>query len=591
MRRRTLLSGALLAVIAVSGGGGIASAQAEPAPFGHACIAQNGVRFCPTETLAQRVHTFDGVPLDVDVTLPPTGNGPFPTIVMLHGWGGSKTAFESSSPEGDGNVTFDYNNLYYAQHGYAVVNYSARGWGNSCGAPASREDAGCNEGWIRLADQRYEARDTQTLLGMLVDEKITKPGAMATTGISYGGGQSIELAYLRNRIRLAKGEFAPWTSPKGKALAIAATFPRWPWSDLVDALTPNGRFIDNEVAPFAQSYEPFGVEIQSYVSGLYALGNASGYIAPSGADPEADLTKWFAATNAGEPANPEDEAIAKQIYTYHQGYGLSGTPAAMLLESGWTDDLFPPSQSLRVYNQARSVKGYASLMVGDLGHSRGSNKENTDHAFNEAGAGFFAAKLQHVGKMPANGSVTAYTQTCPKSAPAEGPFTAVKWSKLHPHAVTFGSTPAQTITSAGGNPTIAAEYDPIGGTSDACKEVTTETEANTANYTLESPGFTLLGLPSVTAGVKVTGPFGELVSRLWDVMPNGKQRLISRGVYRLTENQTEVITFQMHGNGYVFPKGDTVKLQLLGRDAPYYRASNGVFSIEVNNVSVSLPTP
>ncbi|HEX4188136.1 MAG TPA: CocE/NonD family hydrolase [Solirubrobacteraceae bacterium] len=579
-----------MAAIAVSGGG-IASAQAEPAPFGHACKAQNGVRFCPTESLAQRVHTFDGVPLDVDVTLPPTGNGPFPTIVMLHGWGGSKTDFESSTPAGDGNATFDYNNVYYAQHGYAVVNYSARGWGNSCGAPSSREDPGCKEGWIRLADQRYEVRDTQTLLGMLADEKITRPGAMASTGISYGGGQSIELAYLRDRIRLPNGEFAPWTSPKGKALKISATFPRWPWSDLVDALTPNGRFIDNEVAPFGQSYEPFGVEIQSYVSGLYALGNASGYIAPTGADPEADLTKWFAATNAGEPATPEDEAIAKQLYTYHQGYGLSGKPAAMLLESGWTDDLFPPSQSLRIYNQARAARGYAALMVGDLGHSRGSNKENTDHAFNEEGAAFLAARLQHVGTVPPNGTVTAYTQTCPQSAAAEGPFTASRWSKLHPHALTFGSAPAQTFTSAGGNPTIAAEYDPIGGTTDACKEVTAETEPNTANYPLESPGFTLLGLPKVTATVKVTGPFGELVSRLWDVMPNGKQRLISRGVYRLTENQTETITFQLHGNGYVFPKGDTVKLQLLGRDAPYYRASNGVFSIEVNSVSVSLPTP
>jgi fermentation-respiration switch protein FrsA (DUF1100 family) len=590
MRRCTLLSGAMMAAIAVLAGG-IASAQAEPAPFGHACKAQNGVRFCPSETLAQRVHTFDGVPLDVDVTLPPSGTGPFPTIVMLHGWGGSKTDFESTTPAGDGNVTFDYNNIYYAQHGYAVVNYSARGWGNSCGAASSREDPGCKEGWIRLADQRYEARDTQTLLGMLVDEKIAKSGALASTGISYGGGQSIELAYLKNRIRLPKGEFAPWTSPKGKALAISGTFPRWPWSDLVDALTPNGRFLDTEVAPPNQSFEPFGVEIQSYVSGLYALGNATGYIAPSGADPEADLTKWFAATNAGEPATPEDEAIAKQLYTYHQGYGLSGTPAPMLLESGWTDDLFPPSQSLRVYNASRALKGYAVLMVGDLGHSRGSNKENTDHAFNEEGAGFFAAKLQHTGKLPANGSVTAYTQTCPKTAAGGGPFTATRWSKLHPHAVKFGSVAPQTALSSGGNATIAAEFDPIGGTSDACKAVKAETEANTANYTLVSPGFTLLGMPTVTAFVKTTGPFGELVSRLWDVLPSGEQRLISRGVYRLNENTNETITFQLHGNGYEFAKGDTVKLQLLGRDSPYYRASNGVFSIEVNSLTASLPTP
>jgi fermentation-respiration switch protein FrsA (DUF1100 family) len=591
MRRRTLLAGTVSAAIVMIAAGGIASAQAEPAPFGHECKPQNGVRFCPTETLAQRVHTFDGVPLDADVTLPQTGNGPFPTIVMLHGWGGSKTDFESSAPAGNGNVTFDYNNVYYAQHGYAVVNYSARGWGNSCGAAASREDPGCKEGWIRLADQRYEVRDTQTLLGMLVDEKIAKPGALASTGISYGGGQSIELAYLKNQIRLPKGEFAPWTSPKGKPLAITATFPRWPWSDLVDALTPNGRFLDTEVAPPGQSYEPFGVEIQSYVSGLYALGNASGYIAPSGADPEADLTKWFAATNAGEPATPEDEAIAKQLYTYHQGYGLPGAPAPMLLESGWTDDLFPPSQSLRVYNGAHAAKGYAALLVGDLGHSRGSNKENTNHAFNEAGAGFLAAKLQHVGKVPANGAVTAYTQTCPKSAPAGGPFTAAKWSKLHPHAVTLGSSTAQTLTSAGGNPTIATEFDPIGGTSDACKAVKAETEPNTANYTLVSPGFTLLGLPTVTASIKTTGPFGELVSRLWDVLPSGEQRLVSRGVYRLTESQTGTITFQLHGNGYEFAKGDTVKLQLLGRDAPYYRASNGAFTVEITSLSASLPTP
>jgi predicted acyl esterase len=570
---------------------GIASASAEPTPFGHACKAQNGVRFCPTETLAQRVPTFDKVPLDVDVTLPPSGEGPFPTIVMLHGWGGNKTSFESSTPEGNGNETFDYNNIYYAQHGYAVVNYSARGWGNSCGTAASRnETPGCEKGWIHLADQRYEARDTQYLLGLLVDGHVAKRGALASTGISYGGGQSIELAYLKNQIRLPNGEFAPWSTPKGLKLAITATFPRWPWSDLVDALTPNGRFLDTEIAPFAQSYEPFGVEIQSYVSGLYALGNASGYIAPAGADPEADLTKWFAATNSGEPATPEDEAIAKQLYTYHQGYGLPGTPAPMLLESGWTDDLFPPSQSLRVYNAARAAKGYAALMVGDLGHSRGSNKENTDHAFNEEAAGFFASKLQHVGTAPANSSVTAYTQTCPKTAPAGGPYTAKYWSRLHTHNVSFGSPGGQTFTSAGGNPTIASEFDPIAGTSDACKTVKTETEPNTANYTLVSPGFTLIGLPTVKATVKTLGPFGELVSRLWDVLPSGEQRLISRGVYRLTENQTGAITFQLHGNGYEFAKGDTVKLQLLGRDAPYYRASNGAFSIEVTNLTASLPS-
>jgi pimeloyl-ACP methyl ester carboxylesterase len=567
-------------------------ALAEPAPFGHACKAQDGVRFCPTETLEQRVPSFDGVPLDVDVTLPATGSGPFPTIVMLHGWEGSKTSFETSTPSGDGNETFDYNNVYYAQHGYAVLNYSARGWGNSCGAVESRAAAGCAEGWIRLADQRYEARDTQYLLGLLADERLVKPRAIGVTGISYGGGQSIELAYLKNRIRLPSGEFAPWTSPDGRPMEVKAAFPRWPWSDLVDALDPNGRFLDTEVAPAGQSYEPFGVEIQSYVTGLFATGEAEGYVAPTGLDSEADLSKWYALTNAGEPFNPEDEALAHQIYDYHQGYGIppaGGKTAPMLLESGWTDDLFPPEQSLRAYNAARADHSYVALMLGDLGHSPAANKENTDHAFNEEGAQFFAAKLEHSGRPPKNGSVTAYTQTCPSEAPAAGPFTASRFSKLAPHTVTFGSAAPQSFTSAGGNPAIAAELDPIVN-SEACKTVAAETEPDTANYTLTSSGFTMLGLPTVTATVKQTGLYGEIAARLWDVMPRGEQRLVSRGIYRLAEGQEGKITFQLHGNGYEFPAGDTVKLQLLGRDEPYYRASNGVFSIEASDVSVSLPT-
>src|ERR1700682_508422 len=157
----------MLSTFAIGGGLLAVSswAAAEPAPFGHACKVQTGVRFCPTETLAQRVPSFDNVPLDADVTLPEVGTGPFPTIVMIHGWGGSKTDFESTTPAGNGNDTFDYNNIYYAQHGYAVLNYTARGWGRSCGSKESREaSAVCEErGWIRLADQRYEARDTQYL--------------------------------------------------------------------------------------------------------------------------------------------------------------------------------------------------------------------------------------------------------------------------------------------------------------------------------------------------------------------------------------------------------------------------------------------
>src|SRR3954449_5825673 len=112
-----------------------AAASADPAPLGLGCAPKAGVRFCQNNGSTQRIATFDGVPLDADVTLPATGDGNFPTIVMLHGWGGNKTSFQSA----DGNDTGQkdhYNDIWFAKQGYAVLTYSARGWGNSCGTPS-----------------------------------------------------------------------------------------------------------------------------------------------------------------------------------------------------------------------------------------------------------------------------------------------------------------------------------------------------------------------------------------------------------------------------------------------------------------------
>ena len=65
--------------------------------------------------------------------------------------------------------------------------------------------------------------------------------------------------------------------------------------------------------------------------------------------------------------------------------------------------------------------------------------------------------------------------------------------------------------------------------------------------------------------------------------------LVTRGIYRLLDNQSGRITFQLNGNGYRFEKGHVPRLELLGRDAPYYRASNGSFSVAVSKLQVVLP--
>jgi len=156
--------------------------------------------------------------------------------------------------------------------------------------------------------------------------------------------------------------------------------------------------------------------------------------------------------------------------------------------------------------------------------------------------------------------------------------------------VLFGADAAQTVSSAGGNVATSQAYDPIGGGGDACRRSAKESAAGTAYYDAPAAaGYTLLGRPTISATIATSGANGQLAARLWDVAPGGSQVLVTRGIYRLLDNQSGKITFQLNGNGYRFEKGHVPRLELLGRDSPYYRASNGSFSVAVSKLQVVLP--
>jgi hypothetical protein len=262
----------------------------------------------------------------------------------------------------------------------------------------------------------------------------------------------------------------------------------------------------------------------------------------------------------------------------------------MLLQSGWTDDLFPPKESIRVYDDSRRRGGFAAMQLGDLGHPRGSNKPNADRFFNDQGSEFFDRWLMDAGGGPGSGEANAFTQTCPRTEPADGPFTASSYRRLARGEVQFGAPGTQTVLSGGGKVLTGAAFDPITGGGDACRQVAAETAPGTAVVLgPESRGYTLLGLPTVRARIATTGLNGQLDSRLWDVSPDGQQRLISLGAYRLHDGQTGRVTFQLHGNGWCFAPGHRPKLELLGKDEPFLRPSNGTFTVQVSDIHVGLP--
>jgi predicted acyl esterase len=100
----------------------------------------------------------------------------------------------------------------------------------------------------------------------------------------------------------------------------------------------------------------------------------------------------------------------------------------------------------------------------------------------------------------------------------------------------------------------------------------------------------MIGSPTIAARVRVNRAHGQLAARLWDVNPRTRrQRLISRGIYRL-DRGTRRILFQLNANGYRFAPGHTIRLELLGRDAPTFRPSDTAFSARVELTALQIPT-
>jgi dienelactone hydrolase len=551
-----------------------------------------------------RLKSFDGQPLALYLTLPPApasgADGPYPLIIQSHGWDEPTTGPTDTQYFGP---TADA----WAQQGYAVLQLVARGFGDSCGDGPSRaaDPAGCQNGYIRLDDERYEAHDAQYAAGLLVDEGVANPNAIGATGESYGGGVSLELATLNDRVMNPDGTLSPWMSPAGTPLHIAAAAPVIPWSDLEYSLTPNGRTLDYSVTGPQDDITPGGVEKQSFVTGLYAEGNQSGYYAPPTTNSQADLTTWYAAINAGEPydGNAEDEAIATQITQYHSPYylldGAYGfgqvAPAPLLIANGFTDDLFPVDEAVRYYNLERSLypTDPISLLDGDFGHMRAQNKPGDLALLSSAIQSQFNYYLKGAGSQP-QPSATATIETCPSSAPSGGPYTAASWGALHPGEVDYSSSDAQTISSAAGNPAISRTIDPVAGGGACATVAATDQGAGVATYRLPAVtgnGYTLLGAPTVVADLNVTGQFAFIAERLWDVDPSlGTETLVARGVYRIDSSAPDgVQVFQLHPGAWHFAPGHIPKLELLGQDSPYVRTSNGQFSISVSDLQLRLP--
>ena len=652
-----LVAPALVIVAMAAVAGCLQGAPVRAAP---ACPVLAGVQLTQSQSVSPpggnsfvvcsgRVRTFDGTPIQLDVTLPSVPYVPQgapkpatpPLVLMLSGWSNDVCQFESTTLAGSavagcadwiGNAGYHWNNAWFASQGMVTLTYTPRGWYDSCGRVLSTgytylTDPMCSDtpgeaSWVHLYDRRYEIRDAQYLSGLLVDAGVVDPNHIVATGDSGGGGPSWDLALSQDRVAQVDSTPAsvvtkPWTSPNGTPLHLAAALPMYTWTDLVDSLMPNGGASDGFAGAPADGnrLSPIGVEKASYVSGLLALGvadvpsspgNGAQYAVP-GTDPTADLSTWYAAISAGEPtfsANPIAPTVIAQVGgPLRSPYAMPVPPKSVekpvFVIQGMTDPLFPSLQASTMVNRLKAADpSYpVTAFYGDVGHSYADNPLDVWQQAHNEGNAWLDAVLAHQGTSQPQ--VTVDTTRCVAGQTLQS-FSGNSLGGLQASTLSFGSAASQTIvhTTPLSPPTATYEglqTDPIANS--GCRSMAaslSDPSPSQVSYVfpVTAPA-TLLGAPTVRVTAGVAASDAELVARLWDVDASGTQTLITQSAYRIQNPgvlpATESLAFEMWPNAWQLQAGHSVKLELTQDDFPTWRPDNEPAVLTLSNLSLTLP--
>ena len=604
------------------------------------------------------IPSWDALPLDVDVSVSPSGGCARPLIVFVHGFTDSKSRWETDSIDGrpgDPNA-WRWNNVWFVSHGYTVLNYTARGWHGSCGPDSSTDPAGsplglpaaCTGGnplaptrqyWIHLSDLRYEIRDAQWLTGRLVDAGVADPGHIGVTGGSYGGGQTWLMAKANDRVMCGgmgwdpgngadpctghgNGDLVPWTSPAGTPLHVAAAVPEYTWASLLQVLMPNGRASNQApgAPPLGDLRTPVGIPLESYVDALFAAGYAppatrNGFFQPpTSTDQTSNIPLWVAVLKTGLDTisiqTPPEDAIAANALTQLQDFKSPLTnlvpfdaPVPVYQLQGLTDPLFPAMHAELMWNQAKAFDSNYPIGVfyADFGHPYATNLGSVPHAFNPRANDFFDHYLMGApAATPLQANAAVVECATSQAGDPLSLYQAPSFAEIADGTLTFSSSSAgQTSNILSG--VEGPQTDPVsngvigpGIFGLRCPHVAQATDPGEAAWTFDvADAAAVVGAPIVNLQVHSTGPDAELNARLWDLSPDGKQTLMSRGTYRFAQapstTPTEVV-YQLSPTAWRLPAGHAVKLEVTGADWPYHQLDRIPAVTTVDAVTLRLPT-
>ncbi|MGH7822268.1 MAG: CocE/NonD family hydrolase C-terminal non-catalytic domain-containing protein, partial [Candidatus Binatia bacterium] len=476
---------------------------------------------------------------------------------------------------------------------------------------------------------RWEIRDTQWLVGALVESGVADPAKLAITGGSYGGGQTSMNALLHDRTMCGgssvppalgvdpcagknDGELVAWRTRDGATpLRWRVALPLYTWADSIQALFPNGRGSDGEpyAPPDGDHGNPLGIPIESYITGIFAAGQplGNGYYAPPGVDPTSDVVVSTARTLAGNPFLASDPIVAngvRQFRFFKSPIEIPlGGETPIFWVQGLTDPLFTAVEPLQIYNKVRAANpAYPiKLFFGDFGHDYAAEKVDEWDAAHALMNSFLDHYLRpEAGLSPPAFDVTAAITRCLNPAAPAELVDAPSWTALHSKLVTLESAePAWTFSEPVGLEGVGT--DPVTGASirtpfayRGCRRMApATTDPTVASWSFPlAEEVVLMGGPVVDLSYLTTAPDTQLMVRIWHVTPGGaEQGLVTRGAYRSLDGPGESLAarFQIAANGYRFPAGHTLKIEVTANDAPYYQRSNVPAAVRIESIAVTLP--
>ncbi len=537
---------------------------------------------------------WDGTKLPVSVFYPATsGKGAsFPLIVFIHPWDTDKLVFERQA-------------LEYASEGYVTVTFTVRGWFGA-------------EGQIGCMDPEYEVRDIRHIITLASEDGRfpvswdDRGPVVGVTGYSMGGC----LAYL----------VAPRKDPRPGDPGdprIRAVVPMHGGADLVFSIMPNGAakafwgvflVIGSYGGNLAGMFENIlNIIMRQDMGGweklnalIGTLGKLGG-VSPAFSNVTPELV-WL--VGAAMQRRLEDVEAGKKYlqarsarYWCDEEYdGIVEHPmvAPMLMVAGWNDDIFYANEGLRVLSTC--MQAPARMIITNHGHIGGMG--NNFFVDLPGGPEYDWVEEQvrmwfdHFLKGVDNGAeggprLSYYRDRDPANygAASAYPLPGTRLTSLYLDASNGGRLSTRRPRGNTASPNLLLNIGVTGSISLPYYQDVTEmvgwqkldipskiklleiplTERSYLSDPL-SKDITIMGPPTLQLYYQCSQNFAQLIPRIYEVSPDGKETLVSRGWYEgysgtpWAMSNTGSQPVEMQACYRRFRKGCRIKLEIATAD-------------------------